>query len=88
VTFLQRTGWIVAVAAIPPVVECAASSHLVMVASSVSPVMAKLSSYRSEASHQAWPDDVAEKAKHHILDAIAAMVSGSERPPGRAMLYF
>ena len=50
--------------------------------------MAKLSCYRSEASHQALPDDVAEKAKHHILDTIAAMVSGSELPGGRAMLYF
>ena len=59
-----------------------------MAASSVSPVMARLSSYMSAASHQALPDDVAEKAKHHILDTIAAMVSGSELPPGRAMLYF
>jgi len=50
--------------------------------------MARLSSYMSAASHPALPDDVAEKAKHHILDTIAAMVSGSELPGGRAMLYF
>ncbi len=28
----------------------------------------------------------AEKAKHHILDTIAAMISGSELPPGHAAL--
>src|SRR6185503_18839080 len=30
--------------------------------------------------------DVLEKAKHHILDTFAAMVSGSELPPGKAAL--
>ena len=38
----------------------------------------------SEAGDRALPDNVVEKAKHHILDTFAAMVSGSELPPGRA----
>jgi 2-methylcitrate dehydratase PrpD len=50
--------------------------------------MDKLSSYMSEASGRALPDEVVEKAKHHILDTLAAMISGSELTPGRAALEF
>lgn len=54
----------------------------------ISPVMAQLSTYMSEAGNRALPGPVEEQAKHHILDTIAAMVSGSELPPGRAALRF
>ena len=54
----------------------------------ISPVMLKLSTYMSEAKDRALPDEVVEKAKQHILDTIAAMVSGSELPPGKAALKF
>lgn len=54
----------------------------------VSPVMARLSSYMSEARNRALPDKVVEEAKHHILDTVAAMVSGSELPPGRQAINF
>lgn len=54
----------------------------------VSPVMAKLSAYISEASTRSLPPDVVEKAKHHILDTIGAMVSGSQLPPGKAAIQF
>src|SRR5258708_19695135 len=50
--------------------------------------MEKLSTYMSEASGRALPDEVAEKAKHHILDTFAAMISGSELPPGSAAIQF
>jgi 2-methylcitrate dehydratase PrpD len=53
---------------------------------SVGPVMSALSAYMAAAKDRALPADVAEKAKHHILDTIAAMVSGSELPPGHAAL--
>ena len=53
-----------------------------------SPVMEQLSSYMSEAAERALPDDVVEKAKHHIIDTFAAMVSGSLLAPGRAALQF
>src|SRR5256714_13227577 len=54
----------------------------------VSPVMDKLSKYMSEAGERALPDEVVEKAKHHVLDTLAAMISGSEIRPGRAAIEF
>jgi 2-methylcitrate dehydratase PrpD len=53
---------------------------------SVSPVMAALSDYMAAAKDRALPAEVIEKAKHHILDTFAAMLSGSKLPPGRAAL--
>jgi 2-methylcitrate dehydratase PrpD len=52
----------------------------------VGAVMATLSTYMAAAKDRPLPPDVLEKAKHHILDTVAAMVSGSELPPGRAAL--
>jgi 2-methylcitrate dehydratase PrpD len=54
--------------------------------SPVSPVMAALSEYMAGARDSALPPDVVEKAKHHILDTFAAMLSGSQLPPGRVAL--
>ena len=54
----------------------------------VSPVMHKLSTYMSEAGGRALPDEVIEKTQQHILDTLAAMISGSELTPGRAALQF
>src|SRR5579864_6235472 len=53
-----------------------------------SPVMTRLSTYMSEAPGRALPAEVIEKAKHHILDTFAAMISGCELPPGRAAIQF
>ena len=55
-------------------------------AQAISPVMATLSAYMAAAKDRGLPPDVVEKAKHHILDTFAAMISGSELPPGRAAL--
>ena len=46
--------------------------------------MNTLSSYMSAARTRALPEDVAEQAKFHLLDTLAAMISGSELPPGQA----
>src|SRR6266481_6282083 len=54
----------------------------------VSPIMQQLSAYMSAASSRALPEEVVEKAKQHILDTFAAMISGSSLPPGRAALEF
>jgi len=54
----------------------------------VSPVMGKLSAYMSEASSRAIPEAVAQQTKYHILDTLAAMVSGSQLPPGRQAMRF
>jgi 2-methylcitrate dehydratase PrpD len=53
---------------------------------SVSPVMAALSEYMAAARDRGLPAEVIENAKHHILDTVAAMLSGSKLPPGRAAL--
>ena len=55
---------------------------------SISPVMRRLSTYVSQAGKQGLPAAVAEKTKHHILDTIAAMVSGSRLLPGRKAISF
>jgi 2-methylcitrate dehydratase PrpD len=47
-------------------------------------VMSTLSTYMSAARSRALPEDVIEQAKYHLLDSLAAMVSGSELPPGQA----
>src|SRR5260370_20328886 len=47
-------------------------------------VMNALSTYMGAAPTRALPEEVTEHAKHHLLDTIAAMISGSELPPGQA----
>jgi 2-methylcitrate dehydratase PrpD len=54
----------------------------------VSPITQQLSAYMSAAGTRALPEEVVEKAKRHILDTFAAMISGSGLPPGRAALEF
>jgi 2-methylcitrate dehydratase PrpD len=54
----------------------------------ISSVMERLSTYMSEARSHALPDEVVEKTKQHVLDTLAAMISGSELLPGRKALEF
>jgi len=54
----------------------------------ISPVMARLSAYIARAPRTPLPAPVVEKTKHHILDTIAAMVSGSRLLPGRKGISF
>src|SRR5579871_2782445 len=57
-------------------------------AAAVSPTMAALSAYMSDAGSRVLPDEAAEKTKQHILDTVAAMVSGSELAPGQFAIRF
>ena len=50
--------------------------------------MNALSSYMSEAANRPLPEEVVEKTKHHILDTLGAMVSGSKLLPGQRALQF
>src|SRR5260370_26949006 len=85
----ERAGMGFATTAIPPgVLAAKAGGSQAEAALGVSPVMDKLSGYMSEAGERALPDEVVEKAKHHILDTLAAMISGSEIRPGRAAIEF
>jgi 2-methylcitrate dehydratase PrpD len=57
-------------------------------ADAVSSVMSTLSNYMTEAHERSLPNAVLQGTKHHILDTVAAMVSGSQLPPGRLALRF
>ncbi len=86
---LELAGLAVATAALPPgAVMAKLSPSRDSNGQGVSPVMDRLSRYMSEARDRALPDEVAEKTKQHILDTLAAMISGSELTPGRAALQF
>src|SRR5438067_2344145 len=50
--------------------------------------MHELATYISRASKKALPKPVAEKTKHHVLDTIAAMVSGSRLLPGEKAISY
>src|SRR5580704_16837816 len=78
---LMRAAAGIAAAAAMPCRVWAASEE-------ISPVMAKLSAYMSEAGSRALPDQVVQETKYHILDTLAAMISGSELPPGVQALRF
>jgi 2-methylcitrate dehydratase PrpD len=53
-------------------------------ASGVGPMMEALSIYMGAAGSRPLPAEAAEHAKHHLIDSLAAMISGSELPPGEA----
>jgi 2-methylcitrate dehydratase PrpD len=55
---------------------------------SVSPVMQRLAAYIAQAPKTKLPAAVAEKTKHHVLDTLAAMVSGSRLLPGRKAIAY
>jgi 2-methylcitrate dehydratase PrpD len=50
--------------------------------------MQRLSAYIAQAGKKSLPPAVTEKTKHHILDTIAAMISGSRLLPGRKGMSF
>jgi 2-methylcitrate dehydratase PrpD len=72
----------------PGLAKAASFFGLDEAAQAVSNVMQQLSTYMGAAGTRALPDEVIEKAKQHILDTFAAMISGSGLPPGRAALEF
>jgi 2-methylcitrate dehydratase PrpD len=77
---LQRAAWILPATAFLPTWAWSAQE--------VSPVMTKLSEYMAAARDAALPDEIVQDAKFHILDTMAAMVSGSELPAGRDAIEF
>jgi 2-methylcitrate dehydratase PrpD len=54
----------------------------------ISPLMRELASYIAGALKQPLPQDVLEKTRHHVLDTIAAMVSGSRLLPGKKAIAY
>lgn len=58
------------------------------VAPTISPLMQTLSTYIAGAVRHALPAAVHERAKHHLLDTLAAMVSGAPLLPGQRAIAF
>jgi 2-methylcitrate dehydratase PrpD len=56
--------------------------------SQISPVMRRFSAYIASALRTPLSPAVVEKTKHHILDTIAAMVSGSRLAPGKKAIAY
>jgi len=54
----------------------------------ISKIMTTLSAYMAEAGTKPLPEPVVEKTKQMILDALAAMISGSDLPPGKFAIKF
>jgi 2-methylcitrate dehydratase PrpD len=54
----------------------------------ISAPMRLLSEYIASALTRSLPDTVVEKARHHILDTLAAMVSGTGLKPGRLAIGY
>ena len=85
----EVAGLTIAATALPLKMGFANSARLAPgAAQETSSVMGRLSAYMGDARSRALPDEVVEKTKQHLLDTFAAMISGSELPPGRAALVF
>jgi 2-methylcitrate dehydratase PrpD len=54
----------------------------------ISPLMQELAGYIASALRKPLPAAVSEKTRHHTLDTIAAMVSGSRLLPGRMAISY
>ncbi len=92
---LQNAGLMLAAITFPdlgttelPAAAGSAQSNPIAGEHPISEVMLRLGAYMSAARDQELPAPVLEQTKWHVLDTIAAMVSGSELPPGRAAIKF
>jgi len=57
-------------------------------AAPISPLMQELSSYIADALKRKLPAEVEERAKLHLVDTFASMLSGSRQLPGRRAIAF
>jgi len=78
---LYYTGGLLGAASVPAV-------RAQTPAAPISPIMARLSAFMSAAANAPLPAEVVEKTKDMILDTLAAMISGSELPPGKFAINF
>jgi 2-methylcitrate dehydratase PrpD len=51
-------------------------------------IINQLSAYMAAAAEREIPPEVTEKAKHHILDTLVAMVSGADLPPAKVAFKY
>ena len=57
-------------------------------AAAISPLMRTVSSYIAQAAQTPLPNEVTEVMKHHLLDTLAAMISGSRLLPGKMAIAY
>ena len=53
-----------------------------------SEVMKKLASYIADAGQMTLPVDAAEHGKHHLIDTVASIISGSRLAPGKVIMKY
>jgi 2-methylcitrate dehydratase PrpD len=63
-------------------------SHAMSPSGEVSAVMLKLSEYIAAAVSRPLPGEVSDRAKLHLVDTFAAMISGSRLAPGRKAIEY
>lgn len=59
-----------------------------MLRTEISPLMQELSAYVSTSIRKRLPPEISNRAKVHLIDTVAAMVSGSHLPPGRKAIAY
>src|SRR6266849_7856740 len=88
-SLLELAGLAITAAAFPSSAASALPpAHQAKTSHGAGSVMNTLSTYMSEAAKHPLPDEVTEKTKHHILDTLAAMISGSNLLPGQRAIQF
>jgi 2-methylcitrate dehydratase PrpD len=87
-SLLELAGLTITAAAFPSTAASAQSARETNATQAGSAVMTTLSTYMSEAAGRPLPAEVVEKTKHHVLDTLAAMISGCNLLPGRRALQF
>jgi 2-methylcitrate dehydratase PrpD len=87
-SLLELAGLAITAAAFPSSGASAQPPRQVKSPQAGGSVMNALSTYMSEAAKRSLPDEATERTKHHILDTLAAMISGSNLVPGQRALQF
>ena len=54
----------------------------------ISPLMRTVSTYIAQAAKKPLPKAVTEATKHHLLDTLAAIISGSQPAPGKVTIAY
>lgn len=91
-SLLRRIGLVIAAVAVPSSENAPAQpanpGSAVPSTEPGSSVIDELTSYMAEARNRVLPEEVVEATKQHTLDTLAAIVSGSQLPPGKVAIQF
>jgi len=86
---LEFAGLAITVATLPhPTAGAGLTACQTKVPPAAGLIINPLSTYMSEAVNRSLPEEVTEKTKHHVLDTLAAMISGCNLLPGQRALQF